>query len=489
MGARDVVAGQAAVGLLDDDPVHLRGEQHGIDLLSGGGKRDDGPLGGHVPQHQRAVGPGGDEALVTRARPDGREGDALGRIGVGLHEVQLGVFFLEAHAEPAAHVALGVAHDGGDAAQDVLQRGDGLVGHVRHFRQAHLRGQLPVVEIPLLGGGHDGIAPTEADAGDLLVVVRLQGGPVLHALVVGAPDEHLGVAGYGGHALAPVDLLVGHLAQLPLGRIELHETAIAHGQLEIHELLLFVFRGEADLLQGHPAVARGQGHVFALEAAGGAADGRPREGGGGNLPGVGPVGRLEEHRAPVGQDLVEVHLVLVDAEHEGLEIRGWRSFRGGRGGGGRDHGGLGSAAGRRRSGHGNDRFQGGHGRQVHGAPGLAGGRPEERQRLAEDEDEDEEHGHDDEETTRGDEADRQAIHELDPLDAGALSRDALADADGGGGGGGSHGRLSLRLLASSAVVRLAPGRRCLRLRGLRSGDCSYSSLASSCLAISAGKGR
>ena len=77
---------------------------------------------------------------------------------------------------------------------------------------------------------------------------------MLGALVVGPPDQDLGVGRHSGQGLAAVGLLVGHFAEGPLGRVQLHEAPAAQGQVEVRELLLFVAGGEADLLEDRPAV-------------------------------------------------------------------------------------------------------------------------------------------------------------------------------------------------------------------------------------------
>ena len=69
-----------------------------------------------------------------------------------------------------------------------------VMGSVETWATSVRRGfrrQLPVVEVALLGGGDHGLAAPDADAGDLLAVLRLQGRPVLRSLVVGPVDEDL----------------------------------------------------------------------------------------------------------------------------------------------------------------------------------------------------------------------------------------------------------------------------------------------------------
>ncbi len=92
---------------------------------------------------------------------------------------------------------------------------------------------------------------------------------------------------------------------------------------------------EADLLQAHAAVTGAKSDVLADQAARGTREGKGVRRGGGQLARERSVRGLEEDRAPIGQDLVEVHLVFVDAEDEGLvrsrERGRRRGHRGGRG--------------------------------------------------------------------------------------------------------------------------------------------------------------
>src|SRR6185503_7266777 len=135
------------------------------------------------------------------------------------------------------------------------------------------------------------------------------------------------------------------------------------------------------------------------------------------------VGEPVEHNARVGRDLVEVLLVLVDADRERrLARRGGRPLRG------------------------NERQR--------GYP-LASRPAEERQRLLEDEDEDEEDADDDEEPAERDDARGGAVGELDARDPPRRGGHLLANADAGCGHRGSRGRVAYSSLASSSLTRLA----------------------------------
>ncbi len=189
--------------------------------------------------------------------------------------------------------------------------------------------ELPVVEVALLGGRDHGVAAADADPGDPLAVVGPELGPVLDSLVVRAPDEHGVVRRHGQDGLAPVGLLVGHLADRPAAGVDRDDAPVAHATGRGR-------RASGPRSAGTKRTCCSETRPSSvpratkspIEAARGARHLRlrPREVGGScreKRPSARPEGG-----APVGEHLVEVALVLVGPHDEGLargRSRGERS--------------------------------------------------------------------------------------------------------------------------------------------------------------------
>ncbi len=425
----DVEAQQVAVRPGGDDAVALGGDEDRVDGLAEGGELEEGALRGDVAQHEGAVAARGDEALVPRGATDGLDGRPLTLEGVGLDEAQVLVLVAYPHAYPGGETALAAPHQERVGPERVLQGGDGLVGDVLDLGLPEFGAELPVVQVAFLRRSHQPLRAGEPRVGDLLAV-GAEGLPLLLLRLVDANDCDLVVAQHRRRRLPALVLLIGDVAHGPLGGIHLEGAALPHLDLEVRQLLLFVAGPEAHLGECHLAVGGPRPDVVAGQAPRrrdhrGPGQGRKQE-----LPGQRAVGQPEEDEAAIRKQLVQVHLVFVGPDREGLFPCVAR-----------------------------------HGRHVDRSSRSALGRAEQRNRLPEDEEEDEEDRDDDEKAAHGDGAGGEAVQHLHPGDALRRLLDALPDARGDGHalGGGSHGRFS--------------------------GRASYSSLASSCLAISAESGR
>ncbi len=358
-----------------------------------------------------------------------------------------------ADPEPGRQVPLGVPDDDGVAAEGVLHGRDGLGADASPVGEAVLGAELPVVEVALVGHGHEGLDAAQADVGDRLAFGNAHAPALLGSFFVDLDDGDLVVGHERRDRLLPLHLVVDHLAHRALRRVDREEAPLPHVEVEVHELLVLVLRPEADLVERDPAVGRAGGDEVPGEAPGRGDDRGAGQGSQGHVLGERAVGHLEEREPRLGQHLVQVDLVLVDADDEGSGGRGrGRAVR-------PRNRGQGQCASRR-----------------------AVGRTEQGHRLPEDEDEDEEDGDDDEDAAEGDDARGEAVEDLDPLDAAAGREHPLSNRGHVGGGcDGGHGVVSGRFLGQRGAgdKSPAPGRALRR----------YSSFASSCFTISADRGR